>query len=59
MGLARLSNGRANVVLNEAKAEWEGETAKAHYVSDLLATSTQSLRGGRARAQREILLADR
>jgi hypothetical protein len=31
---------RATVVLNEAKAEWEGETAKAHYVSDLLATST-------------------
>jgi hypothetical protein len=27
------------VVLNEAKAEWEGETAKAHYVTDLLATS--------------------
>ena len=42
----RFSNGagtpeqwRANVVINEAKAEWEGETAKAHYVSDLLATS--------------------
>jgi hypothetical protein len=30
---------RATVVLNAAKAEWEGETAKAHYVSDLLATS--------------------
>ena len=30
---------RANVVLNEAKAEWEGETAKAHYISDLPATS--------------------
>ena len=30
---------RATVVLNEAKAEWEGETAKAHYVSDALATS--------------------
>jgi hypothetical protein len=27
------------VVLNEARAEWEGETARAHYVSDLLATS--------------------
>jgi hypothetical protein len=24
---------RANMVINEAKAEWEGETAKAHYVS--------------------------
>jgi len=33
---------RANVVINEAKAEWEGETAKAHYVSDPLAKS-QSL----------------
>jgi hypothetical protein len=31
---------RANVVINEAKAEWEGETAKAHYVSDPRATST-------------------
>ena len=30
---------QATVVLNEAKAEWEGETAKAHYVTDLLATS--------------------
>jgi hypothetical protein len=30
---------RATVVLNEARAEWEGETAKAHYVTDLLATS--------------------
>jgi hypothetical protein len=29
----------ANVVINEARAEWEGETAKAHYVSDPLATS--------------------
>jgi hypothetical protein len=29
----------ANVVINEAKAEWEGETAKARYVSDPLATS--------------------
>ena len=45
----RFSNGagtpdqwRANVVINTAKAEWEGETAKAHYVSDPLATS-QSL----------------
>jgi hypothetical protein len=30
---------RATVVLNEARAEWEGETARARYVSDLLATS--------------------
>jgi hypothetical protein len=27
------------VVLTEARAEWEGETPKAHYVSDPLATS--------------------
>ena len=45
----RFSNGagtpdqwRANVVINEAKAEWEGETAQAHYVSKPLAKS-QSL----------------
>jgi hypothetical protein len=45
----RFSNGagtpdqwRANVVINKAKAEWEGETAKAHYVSAPLAKS-QSL----------------
>ena len=30
---------RANVVINEATAEWEAETALAHYVSDPLATS--------------------
>jgi hypothetical protein len=30
---------RATVVLNEAKVEWQGETAKAHYVTDPLATS--------------------
>lgn len=30
---------RATVVLTEARAEWEGETAKAYYASDLLATS--------------------
>ena len=30
---------RANVVINEAKAEWEAETALAHYISDSLATS--------------------
>jgi hypothetical protein len=29
----------ANVVINEAKAEWEAETVLAHYVSDPLATS--------------------
>ena len=33
---------RAHVVINKAKVEWEGETAKAHYVSDPLAKS-QSL----------------
>jgi hypothetical protein len=45
----RFSNGagtpdqwRANVVINQARAEWEAETAQAHYVSDPLATS-QSL----------------
>jgi hypothetical protein len=31
---------QATVVFNEAMAEWEGETAKAQYVSDPLATST-------------------
>jgi hypothetical protein len=30
---------RATVALTEARAAWEGETAKAHYVSDALATS--------------------
>ena len=30
---------RANVVIDEAKVEWEAETALAHYVSDPLATS--------------------
>jgi hypothetical protein len=27
------------VVLTEARAAWEGETARAHYVSDALVTS--------------------
>jgi hypothetical protein len=31
---------RADVVINEARAEWEGETDLAHYVSDPLATSS-------------------
>lgn len=30
---------QANVVINEATATWEGETALAHYVSDPRATS--------------------
>jgi hypothetical protein len=30
---------RADVVINEAKAKWEGETAEAHYVSGPLRKS--------------------
>lgn len=31
---------RANMVINEAKAQWEGESALAHYISDVIETSS-------------------